>query len=51
MLEEWISFVKENVSSWKKVPEISLYGEMPFALYRLAIKTKNACVRFFKDCS
>lgn len=48
MLEEWVSFVKENVSSWKKVPEISLYGEMPFALYRLAIKTKNACVRFFQ---
>ncbi len=46
MLEEWVSFVKENVGSWKKVPEISLYGQMPFALYRLAIKTKNVGVRF-----
>ncbi len=48
MLEEWISFVKEHVGSWGKIPEISLYGKLPYPIYRLAIKSKNAIVRLLR---
>ncbi|MBQ8061346.1 MAG: glycosyltransferase family 2 protein [Bacteroidales bacterium] len=42
LLSSWVSYVKSHFPEWKRVPEISLFGHLPYPVYRLVLKSRNA---------